>query len=180
MTHRQRLLLVRHAAAVVSAVASPGEWPLSDDGRFAATELGRRLDGRLSSPTVVASAERKAIETADALGWGEPLVDPRFGEVSKPWYERAEDHRSAAVRYLQGEWLDRWEPRADAIERFGAALMDLGNASRIIATHGTVMSLWLSSVVDVDPVAFWLDLRFPDAWLLTRSDGAASWTLERI
>jgi hypothetical protein len=37
----------------------------------------------------------------------------------------------------------------------------------IYVSHGTVLSLYLASVVpDLDAVRFWRELRNPDAWLL--------------
>jgi hypothetical protein len=43
----------------------------------------------------------------------------------------------------------------------------------VVVTHGTVLSLWLGSVLpDFDALAFWSDLRMPDAFAVTTSAGS--------
>lgn len=114
------------------------------------------------------SAETKAIETATLLELGPVTIDEGFGEVAKPWYDAPTDHEAAACRYLAGEDHPGWEIRSDAIARFGAAVERVVNQTDgrpVIATHGTVVSLWLCTQVDgFDAVEFWLGLQMPDAW----------------
>ncbi len=131
---------------------------------------------------VVSSGERKAIETAAELVTSPPSVDDRLREVSKPWYPDAAGHEADAIRYLDGAELPGWEPRSEAIERFGAAIAERPDRVSAFATHGTVMSLWLASRVDgFDPVSFWRGLHFPDAYLLRSSDvGADRWEIGRL
>ncbi len=169
------MLLIRHAEAVISESQSPSSWRLSTAGVCDAEELGKRLRSRFAQDLdgVVASAERKAIETATALAGCAPIVDDRLGEVSKPWYHDPAEHRDDTVRYLRGRVLDGWEHQSEVLARFGAAVDGGGTRPNVIATHGTVMSLWLARQLPAfDPVAFWLDLRFPDAHVLT-SAGAS-------
>lgn len=66
----QSLLLVRHAEAVVSDREPPGAWPLTQAGATGASALGRRLASRFSGglERLVATSERKAIETAVQIG----------------------------------------------------------------------------------------------------------------
>jgi hypothetical protein len=69
------------------------------------------------------------------------------------------------VRYLRGDEIDGWEPQRVALSRFAACVKARRDA--IYVTHGTVLSLYLASVVDgFDPVAFWNGLTSPDAWRL--------------
>lgn len=179
-----RVLLVRHASAVVSGADPPGAWPLSGAGRLSASALGQRLATRFPTAlrTIVSSGERKAIETAAEIAESSPAIDGRLGEVSKPWYPNAPDHEADAVQYLRGAEVAGWEHQHEATTRFGAALAEVADPFVAVVTHGTVMSLWLAVVVeDFDPVSFWLDLRFPDAHILQRSDDAdLRWTIERI
>ena len=93
---------------------------------------------------------------------GTATADPRLGEIKRPW---TDDLRAAVVRYLRGDELEGWEPQRAAIGRFGACVKARRDA--IYVTHGTVLSLYLSTVVDgFDPVAFWNGLTLPDAWRL--------------
>jgi phosphohistidine phosphatase len=72
-----RLVLVRHAEA---APGSPDELRrLTDDGRAQARALGERLRGEGISPNAVLSSPLvRALETAEALGLGEPEADERL------------------------------------------------------------------------------------------------------
>ncbi len=178
------LLVVRHAAAIVSDASPPAAWPLSEQGRLEARALGQRLATRFCDALAVirSSSERKAIDTAAAATGVLPVVDDRLGEVQKPWYDRPEDHKAAAIRYLSGSTDVGWEPRGDAISRFDAAVADLVDRPAAVSTHGTVLSLWLTTRLDdFDPVAFWQDLRFPDAHVLEfDSERGGRWTMERV
>jgi len=144
----------------------PAKWPLAA-GQL--DEIGRTRSAlRLGADTVVvASTERKAIETAEAVAGGRDIAPSKeFREVRKPWFDEADAHRAAAARYLAGEVLADWEPLAEAAERFQAGVdAHRGVEELVIATHGMVMSAWLTTVVELpDPFLFWSGLRMPDAW----------------
>ena len=103
---------------------------------------------------------RRAIETARFFG--EPTIDPRLREVSRPW---THDLDVLIARYFRGESVDDWEPQPEACARIGAVVQDHGRA--IYVGHGTVLSLYLASVVTtLDAMRFWTELRSPDAWQL--------------
>ena len=72
-----RLVLVRHAEA---APGSPDELrTLTDDGRVQAQALGERLRREGIRPGAVLSSPLvRALETAEALGLGEPEADERL------------------------------------------------------------------------------------------------------
>jgi broad specificity phosphatase PhoE len=172
------ILFVRHSLPVISADDAPGVWPLSPIGRTRAAELGSRLStaGASEPAQVVASSETKAIETAQLLDPGTVRIDPRLSEVSKPWYQSADDHEAAAITYLAGRDLSQWERSSSALSRFDAAIADVTGDLTAIITHGTVLSLWLGRRVDdLDAIDFWSGLEMPDAWLFA----PASATLAR-
>jgi len=151
------VILVRHALPQVRPDVPSRDWTLGDEGRAQAEALCRTLPDGITA--VYASDEPKAIATVEPLGL-EVRVDPRFGEVERPWI--GDDYRAHAARYLR-EDADGWEPRDEVLARFGAAVDDLPPHA-VVATHGLAMSLYLASHHDIDVVAFWSDLRFPDAW----------------
>jgi broad specificity phosphatase PhoE len=151
------IVLVRHAMPEIVAGVSPAWWHLGSEGRAAARELAARLD---RAPRVVTSHEVKARETAEEIviaRGGTLALDPRLGEVARPLAPDAETHRALARRYVGGEALDGWEPQADVVTRFAAAVAD----AEVVVTHGLAMTLYLGVS---DPQAFWEALRFPDAW----------------
>ena len=171
------LLLVRHAAAQVSDHEPPRAWPLTNGGAADATRLGNQIRERFPRRSLapVASSERKAIETATCVLGEPPTVDQRFDEVGRPWYDDPAEMRSDAIRYLHGQPVLGWETQAEATARFSAAVADavVAVAGRlpVLVTHGTVLSLWLASAVEnFEAASFWVDLEFPDAYLVTFRD----------
>jgi broad specificity phosphatase PhoE len=135
--------------------------------------LAPLLDGR----TLASSDERKAIETAAALvdDVTTVRVSPDFREIDHPWIESG--HTETALRYLAGESIAGWEDQDDAVVRFRSGLEQLGSPRVAVASHGTVVTLFIASVVaTIEPAAFWTGLSMPDAWLLDVAAG----TLARV
>jgi broad specificity phosphatase PhoE len=151
------LVLVRHAMPEIVGGVSPEWWHLGPEGRAAARALAARLDRQ---PRVVTSHEVKARETAEEIvvaRGGTLALDRRLGEVARPLAPDGETDRALARRYLGGEALDGWEPHAEVVARFAAAATD----AEVVVTHGLAMTLYLAPS---DPVRFWEELTFPDAW----------------
>ena len=134
--------LVRHAMTIVDRSRPSDEWLLSEDGRAAARAL--RLSGAARS-----SSEPKALETARLAGL-DAIADDRLREVRRPW---SDDYAADVERYLGGEDIPGWEPRAAALARIRAALEDFDG---IVVTHGLAISLHLGYSVDE-----WRALPFP-------------------
>jgi broad specificity phosphatase PhoE len=150
------MIFVRHGRAIVQPQVPAHDWPLDPAHVDSISAL------RVSLPElpVVCSDMRRAVETAKFFG--EPVVDPRLQEVSRPW---TDDLDGAIARYFRGEPVEGWEPQADARARLAAAVEDHGRA--IYVSHGTVLSLHLASVVPtLDAMGFWAGLTSPDAWRL--------------
>lgn len=169
------VLLIRHAEPAVDASVHPTEWALTPVGLTAARALGQKLAGELGRRIVAASWERKSIETAAAMVGNVDgvLLDGRLGEVRRPW--TATGHREAVLAYLGGAELPGWETRAEALTRFRDGIEALPSGEVALVTHGTVMTLFVASVVDgLDAPAFWSQLTMPDAWMLDPTAGKVS------
>ncbi|MGH3002002.1 MAG: histidine phosphatase family protein [Gaiellaceae bacterium] len=123
------LLLVRHAAVVVDPAVPSREWPLSAQGRGAATALSLPAGAALASP------EQKARDTARLAGL-DAEVDERLCEVDRPW---SDAYPALVGRYLAGEDVRGWEPREAALARMCAALDDFDG---VAVSHGLVISLY--------------------------------------
>lgn len=148
------LVLIRHGLTRPDETLPPAEWPLFE------SDSSRALGPLLPAGHVVASDERKAIETAQALG-RDFSVDARLREISRPWISDPEAFKVSVQRYLDGEDVDGWEPQRVALGRFAEA------ARGLVVSHGTIMSLFVASIANVDANAFCSALRMPDAWELT-------------
>ena len=144
------MIFVRHAMPEVVPGLPPAEWHLGEEGRAAARALARRI-GPVAE--IVTSDEPRAVETAYLLG-GTIRRDPRLREVERPpaWDDA---YRDTARRYLEGEAIPGWEPRAGVIARMEQAATE----ADVVVTHGLALTLHLRQ-----SPTFWGALRFPDAW----------------
>ena len=85
--------------------------------------------------------------------------DARLGEVSRRW---SDDLDRPIDRYFGGEAVPGGDAQADAAACVHAVVEEHGRA--IYVTHGTILSLYLASVVpSIDAGQFWTDLTNPDA-----------------
>ena len=159
---RRLLIFVRHGRALVQPDVPTHDWPL-DPAHLGAIE---ELHAVMPALPVVCSDMRRAVDTA--AFFGEPKIDERLREVERPW---SDDLHGPLARYLRSEVVPGWEPQADAAARVRAVAGEHGRA--IYVTHGTVLSLYVASIVRViDAMQFWTDLTNPDAWEL--ADGRLS------
>jgi broad specificity phosphatase PhoE/8-oxo-dGTP pyrophosphatase MutT (NUDIX family) len=156
-------VLVRHGWPKIRRDQPAPTWPLHPEARVDVEALAARLP---DAGLVLTSDEPKAAATAaiicDVAG-GELRPDPRLREVARParWDERYE---ATAARYLTGEEVFGWEPRDEVVARVRDAL---GGAplGTVAVGHGLSLTLYTAALHDLDPVGFWRDLAFPDAWL---------------
>ena len=142
------------------------EWPLTEGGRTDARGLGERLASRVPDPTVWASPERRARETAElAFPRVRAVVRAQLAEVKKPWYASADEHADAVAGYLTGARIGGWEHRREVVTRL-AHLPDLASARcPVLVSHGVLLTTWLVHQIGLDdPLSFWTELRMPDAW----------------
>ena len=174
-----RLVLVRHAQPLVADGTPADQWPLTDQGRYDAGELGRRLADGSATTIVYTSPERKARETA-ALAFPSDAAHVReqLSEVKRAWYAKPEEFAHAVANYLGGEVVDGWERREDALARLASPKADCTPWERIVVvSHGVLLTTWLHHVRGLeDPFRFWSNLRMPDAWEL----GTEEKSLERV
>jgi 2,3-bisphosphoglycerate-dependent phosphoglycerate mutase len=153
------LILVRHALPAVDPSTPPSQWPLSSDGRAAAALLPLP-----PSADLVASTEPKAVETLSSFG--HVVQDSRFGEIHREGEPFDGNFRELRLAYMEGAAHPLWEPHADAVARFDAAISSHSVPGRtlVVGTHGMVLTVWLTARIGLlSPGSFWSDLRFPDA-----------------
>lgn len=172
------LVLVRHAAPLVSPTVPRAQWPLTDAGAAAAHRLGAELGDLARGVPILSSTERKAIDTATCLSAGVPVSAPvsaldELCEIDHPWSDDASDHRRHALEYLAGADVAGWEPRPEAVARFDRVVESSTADRAVIVTHGIVLSAWLGArVAGVDAPSFWRSLGMPDAWVLDLRAGS--------
>jgi len=157
------LFFIRHAAPEATAALSPAEWPLSVSGVAAARALELPAGAR-----ILASNERKAIETVEIASGTTAIVDPDFGEVRRdePF---GDDFRQRRRAWIRGDRDDRhtgWETQEAAARRMTDGLRRHRADAMVVGTHGMVLTAWLvhSGLVHRgEPAAeFWEGLAFPE------------------
>jgi broad specificity phosphatase PhoE len=165
-----RLYLVRHAAVTVRPEVPAERWHLSPEGRDGASALAEDP----SWPDVAliyTSPEPKAVATAQRIAAPHKLaiaIERDLREVGgRSW--TSEDYRAVVRRYLAGEAVAGWEPRAEALDRMHAAIDSIAqrhpDGHVAVVSHGLVLTLWLTDLLGLDAVGtldLWNRIRFPD------------------
>jgi broad specificity phosphatase PhoE len=186
-----RAWLVRHAEPEVDRASRAREWPLSSAGWLACRELA----GRLALPVGVhlyASAERKAIESAEAFraaGGPAPAIT-----------EGLEEHHAGEIPWMVEEEFQGWVSQAFAAPqlvppfaaeslsaagtRLGRTLLGLLEAdphdTLVAVSHGRAMASFLASVSGQDGLTVWRALRMPCAVPLSYQAGDLRWSSEIV
>jgi broad specificity phosphatase PhoE len=167
------LYLVRHSNPQLDITVAANQWQLSQTGITRAKSLARHLEGNRIQ-AVVSSTEPKAIHTAqilaDQLGHPVELADglqeherpllpdsftppDEFRQRVKAFFERPEQ------LVLGAETADQ------CFARFNHALCEVierhAGETMVVVSHGTVLSLLLSSYNHLDPFSFWQALGMP-------------------
>lgn len=187
---QRTLVLVRHAESEPRRDLPASRWTLSARGRAQAADVAARI--RAHSPAAcVSSPEPKAVETARLVAGPLGLI-PRtvrglaeHARESVPFFPDPGDFRAAVLDMLArpGEPVFGEETASESLARFSTALEGVmadepGNV--VAVTHGTVMSLWLSPVLELPASEIWTSLgfcgtavlRWPSRRLVERFAGA--------
>jgi len=174
------LILVKHAMPEIAEGVPSAQWHLSSDGRQAAAAFAQILEAY--APTrIFSSHEPKARETAE-------IIARHFGLLSQSRDGLEEHHRhtvpflaagsfEAAVRGCLEKPSDRvfGEETADeAAVRFHSAVdaidMEASDDNVAVVAHGTVISLYVSSLTGIAPFTVWEQLGLPSCVVIPRAD----------
>jgi len=174
------LLFIRHAAPQIIDAEPPHHWNLSEAGRVVCIPLSERV--RVWQPTrIITSREPKAAQTgaiiADALHIPVSVFDGLHEHVRSAvtWHGAA--HRDAQLQafFANPDALIFGDETANAaLARFKAAIDSLlalyPDDTLAIATHGTVLTLYLAARLAIDPFPFWKQIGLPDLFVLSRDE----------
>ena len=167
----RKLVLVRHSQPRIERNTPAAEWRLSQLGRRRAKSMAAHLRGYRVS-LIRCSREPKAVETAEVLGnaLGVPirvktgLEEHHRGNV--PFFPTTQEFEQAVEAFFSqpSRLVLGSETASQARDRFTAAIdavLEVDPGDAIVITHGTVMSLYLAQVADIQPMSFWRELRTP-------------------
>ena len=169
------VVLIRHAMPQIEENVPSALWKLTPEGAAAAARLAARLrEFRLSQ--IATSPEPKAVGTAEAIASRLGLaieIDEGFAEHSRKsigFMPREEIEAGIAALFANPARLVFGDETADAcFERFEAALarqVAKGTGDVLAATHGTILSIYVSRTLHIDPMPFWRGLGLPCAVVL--------------
>lgn len=171
----QRVVLVRHGTPDIEKGVPAAEWKLSACGRDATISLAQSLRGYVFD-AIASSPESKAMGTAEAIAFQLGLAvetEPGFSEHLRRsvGFLTQEELGSAIARLFNhpDNLVFGEETASQAYARFCAALerqSDRGAHDILVVTHGTIMSIYLSRVLNFDPLPFWRSLNMPAAVIL--------------
>jgi broad specificity phosphatase PhoE len=169
MTH---LILVKHAMPNIVPNVPAQNWALSEEGMAQSVQLAERLR-RYHPHRVFASREPKAAQTGVLLAATlelpfEALDDLHEQARANEGYHSPEVFRAKLRAFFKqpNELVFGTETADAAYTRFAAVLDRLSaqhpNETLIIATHGTVLSLFLARRAGLAPFEVWESLSLPD------------------
>lgn len=186
------LFLVRHANTRLDPTVAANQWQLSQTGIIRAQNLARHLEGS-EIQVVVSSKEPKAIQTAqilaDQLGCPVELAEG-LHEHERPLIPGSFTHpdefkQQVKAFFEQPDQLVLGAETADqCFVRFNSALREVierhADETIAVVSHGTVLSLLLSSYNSLDPYLFWKALGMPASITVDLPDFKIGemWTLD--
>jgi len=163
------LLLVRHSQSKIETNLSANNWKLSDEGRLRCQGLASKIL-EYRPTTIFSSPEPKALETARLIANSQPITvlnDLREHErYTVPFTSTANFRMSVNRLFFKPDELVFGNETADqAYERFSRAIDKViqrkSEFSNVLITHGTVISLFVSGRIGLDPFDFWQKLEMP-------------------
>ena len=174
------LILVRHSLPEIVPGKQASEWRLSEKGRQRCLPLAEDLTP-YQAKIVFSSEEPKARETAELIA--AKLELPRQTAIGLhehlrkyvPYVNNEQFEKSVARFYDRPNELVFGEETAiQARDRFSKAVEGLmvqdPSSSKVVVAHGTVITLYVAEMTDVDPYPFWQQLALPSFVVLTWPD----------
>lgn len=177
----RQLILVRHAQTIPVPEVESAAWELADTARDECRRLALKL-APLRPDRIITSDHHKCVTTGSFLA--EDLDLPCETVTG------LEEHDRSGVPFIDDpqEWLTTLgrlferpdevvlgsETANEALERFGAAVRReverRPDELLIMATHATVMALFVARTNRLDPWEFWQTIEMPEAIVLRLPD----------
>ena len=174
------LILVKHALPHIDSMVPANQWRLSEEGQHFSQVLAQRLE-QYGLDLIFSSVEPKAIETAHIVATTlEKSVEVVEGlhehdRNSVGFLEKKKFETSVARFFNQPGLLTFGNETANqAYHRFSRAVMGIiekyADKNIALITHGTVLTLFVSRLIGIEPFAFWKDLELPSWVVLSHPD----------
>lgn len=169
------LILIRHSTPVIIPSQAPSEWPLSSNGIRRCHRLVELL-ATAKIKYLFSSPEKKAVQTAEIIAKKLDLtiqIEPGIHEHLRNPDQLPKSKQDFQVLVRQvfkfpNQIIFGQETGDQAWQRFSSALIQLMSEHSILSdqsiacvTHGTVMSLYISRLIGIEPYSFWKKMSTP-------------------
>lgn len=167
----RHLVLIRHSLSLPVPAISSDQWGLSEKGKLRLARLAPYLED-FQCERVYSSPEPKALQTAQfAADHFDVHIDVHddlreHDRRNEAWLDSQAEFDTKVIQvFRQPDVLVFGSETADqARERFTAAITGIvadGEYDILAATHGTIMTLFISQYNQVDPIEFWSKMGMP-------------------
>jgi broad specificity phosphatase PhoE len=168
---KKHLILVKHSLPQIMGDLPAREWELSDDGRIRAQKLAERLSP-FQPEYIISSVETKARETAEIIA-GRHNLELHIADGlhehdrSKTPYLSKYEFQAAMHEFFENPdtLVFGSETAHEAYSRFYQAVHSVldchPNKTVVIVAHGTVISLFVSSLTGTSGWSLWSELGLP-------------------
>jgi broad specificity phosphatase PhoE len=168
---KKYLILVKHSLPQIVENLPAREWELSDDGRIRAQKLAERLSP-FQPEYIISSVETKARETAEIIA-GRHNLELHIADGlhehdrSKTPHLSKDEFQATMHEFFENpDTLVFGSETADeAYARFYQAVRSVldchPNETVVIVAHGTVISLFVSSLTGISGWSLWSELGLP-------------------
>jgi broad specificity phosphatase PhoE len=179
MTERpSKLILIKHSLPTIDPKQPAAAWQLSSEGVERCHQLAKYLTDFLPA-TLVSSHEPKARATAHQIAERLALTPATvYGleeqhRLTVPFLPRKAFQETIRALFARPSELVFGEESADAAyTRFSTTINHLldehEDSNLLVVTHGTVISLFLSRVAQLDPYTLWEQLGLPSLLVVDR------------
>jgi broad specificity phosphatase PhoE len=184
------VILVKHSLPAVIPTIPAKEWTLSKAGQIRCKALAERL-ASYSPEIVISSVEPKATETAQIIA--RRLQTPVHTFVGLHEHDRTgveflgkEQFKTRVNDFFirRDELVLGRETAHQAYERFSKALASVERKypkkNIVVVSHGTVITLFVERVSDLDVFSFWRNLDLPSFVVLSLPQHSLVTTVESI
>ncbi len=174
------LILVKHALPQIDPTVFANQWRLSEEGQRFSQVLAQRL-AQYELDLIFSSVEPKAIETAHIVATAlEKRVEVVEGlhehDRNNVGFLEKKKFETSVVQFFNQPGLLTFgnETANQAHHRFSRAVMGIiekcAHKNIAIITHGTVLTLFVSRLLGIEPFAFWKNLELPSWVVLSHPD----------
>lgn len=181
-----KLMLVKHSLPAIVPGIPARDWHLNDVGRERCLELAEQLKPH-QLEIIITSHEPKAAETGRIVAKQLQLPCSEADDLHE--HERSNEHYvdQATFQAKVRAFFDQpaalvygLETANQAHSRFAGAVTQLQQTyphqNLVIVAHGTVISLYVSRLLKLDPYALWSELGLPALIVLNENRITARWS----